>query len=382
MNQHPVSRSIVPPSTLKDLSPWSARLCLAAERFISQVAPLGLRGGSLVLALSGGLDSTALAIILKLLAPRLGITLLAAHLDHGLRPQSGRDASFCAAFCEQLSITCRVASLDVRALAAGWNTGIEDAGRRARYAWLEEVRGEAGALAVATGHQLDDLAEDQLMRLTRGAGWPALGGMPAWDDRRRVLRPLLMTPRADLHRFLTELGLPWLTDDSNDDPAFTRNRFRQNILPLFVRENPDFLSAAAELWRQARVDEKHWDDEVLVAEKAGFSGADRGLLTGETLRRSSQALRLRLYKRAVESLGPGQALSGALHGLDDAWHNRATGKRFQFPGGKEALVERGGIRFIPGPLCPRGPGDAKHSAGRENPDFQDKPDVDTSLPEG
>jgi len=286
------------PSGLQDLSPWAARLCLRVESFTRSLIPevfgdIGGTGGtggiggiggdegigdrfparSLVLAVSGGLDSTALAVIFTLLAPRLGLTLTAAHLDHRLRPDSGLDAKFCAAFCADLGLACHTRAVDVAALAGTWRTGIEDAGRRARQAWLEEVRclaggsmgGSAGALAVATGHQLNDLAEDQLLRLIRGAGWPALGGMTAWDPDRRLLRPLLMTPKADLRRLLEELGVAWREDETNADPAFTRNRVRRDILPLLVRENPDYLDACAERWRQARLDDIHWNEAMAAA---------------------------------------------------------------------------------------------------------------------
>jgi tRNA(Ile)-lysidine synthase len=340
-----------------------------------------IEGRALVLAISGGLDSTALAVILKLLAPRLGMSLSAAHLDHGLRPESGEDAAFCAAFCAEMGIPFVSVARDVRTLSGAWNTGIEDAGRKARHAWLEETRERFGAFAVVMAHHLDDLAEDQLMRLTRRAGWPALGGMKAWDPARRILRPLLMTPKGDLRRLLTELDVAWREDATNADPAFTRNRVRRDILPLFVRENPDYLGACAELWRQARLDEIHWNDALsaaLVTDRADGGQDGSGIvssnshasrdesfflpdasrtslswpefLSNESLDACSQALRLRLYKRTVEALGPGQALSAALHGLDEAWRNRSTGKRFQFPGGKEARVERGGISFQPGPM--------------------------------
>ena len=377
----------VPPG-LQHLSPWAARLCLRVEDFTRSLMPWpgtaksSMREGSgsragpagtppriLVLAVSGGLDSTALAVILKLLSSRLHLRLTAAHLDHRLRPESGEDAAWCASFCAELGLPHVCAALDVRALSQTWNTGIEDAGRQARHAWLEKTREEDGAFAVAMGHHLDDLAEDQLMRLTRGGGWPALGGMPAWDEDRRILRPLLMTPKSDLRRLLDELGVTWREDSSNADPAFTRNRVRRDILPLFVRENPDYLCACAERWRQARLDEIHWDEAVSAVLDSSPDDATRNgaecpsgascrvgtgprFLSNESLVASSPALRLRLYKRIIESLGAGQPLSAALHGLDDAWKKRKTGKRFQFPGGKEARVERGGIRFHPGPLPP------------------------------
>jgi len=330
---------------LQDLPPRAAHLCLRVESFLTGVLPATLDGRPVVLAVSGGLDSMALAVIIQALSKRLGCSLAIAHMDHALRPESDLDAAFVTAFCNEAGLPCLGVRRDVAALAQAWKTGIEDAGRRARYDWLEEVRQQRDAVCVITGHHLDDLAEDQLLRLMRGAGWPALGGMRAWDGARRVLRPLLMSRKAELRRLLEELGLAWREDASNQDPAYARNRVRADILPLLTRENSDYLGAAAELWQQARLDEIHWNDAILAA--SGRLPEDGGpvFLPDSALRDSSQALRLRLYKRAVEAAGPGQALAGQLHNLDEAWRNRLTGKVIQFPGGKNARVQRGGILF-------------------------------------
>ena len=343
--QEPDWENAVIPHGLQELSPWAARLCLAVERFARQLLKDAPQKGPLLIALSGGPDSMALIMLMNLLAGRLGFTLAAAHLDHGLRPESIEDVRFCKNFCRRLDIPFHLAAVDVGKLAHETHTGIEDAGRKARYAWFTQVSEEISACAVATGHQLDDLAADQLMRLMRGAGWPALGGMPAWDPSRRLVRPLLMTPKADLIRFLQELRIPWREDASNAQKRFTRNRVRLDILPLFLKENPGYLETCAELWRQAAMDREHWEQCAVEAETAAPDPADPGFLPNAMLHASSAALRLRLYKRAVEALGPGQPLSGALRRLDQAWQTRAVGKRLQFPGGKTAEVTHGGIQF-------------------------------------
>jgi len=333
------------PTGLQALPPWCARFCLDTGRFLQTVAPDFPCGQPLLLAVSGGSDSTALAHILSLLAPRLELGLVLAHLDHSLRPESPADAAFCARLAERLALPFHTVSVDVRALAGRERLGLEDAGRQARYAWLEALRRETGAWAVAVAHHLDDLAEDQLLRLIRGAGWPALGGMPAWDPQRRLLRPLLLTPKAHLLRFLEETDSPWREDPSNADPAFTRNRIRHEVLPLLARENPDYLSRAAELWRQARLDEAHWEEQAALAGLEEALARESGFLPAGVLDSASEALRLRLYRRTAQALGPGQALSANLRRLDAAWLARASGKRIQLPGGKEAVVERGGVRF-------------------------------------
>jgi len=339
---------------LQNLPPWAAHLCLRVESFLTSVFPDTLDARPVVLAVSGGLDSMALTVIIQALSKRLGCSLAVAHMDHGLRPESDQDAAFVAAFCSDAGLPCLSVRRDVGALAQAWKTGIEDAGRRARYDWLEEVRQRLDAMCVMTAHHLDDLAEDQLLRLIRGAGWPALGGMRAWDGSRRILRPLLMTRKAELRRLLEELGLAWREDASNQDPAYARNRVRADILPLLTRENSDYLGAAAELWQQARLDEIHWNDAMLAASGSLSGEGGPVFLTDSTLHSGSQALRLRLYKRAVEAAGPGQALAGQLHNLDEAWRKRLTGKVIQFPGGKTARVERGGILFA-APMPPTSP---------------------------
>ena len=335
-------------SGLGELSPWAAHFCLGIEAFLKEQIPIPLAGQSVLAAFSGGLDSTALLHILRLLAPRLGFTLHAAHLDHGLRPESAAQAQTVVQLCQDLGLACAVRAVDVAALSRQGGQGLEETGRRVRYAFLEEVRSETGAATVVTAHQLDELAEDVLMRLLRGTGWPGLGGMLAWDPRRRLLRPLLLTPKEDLRRFLGELGQGWLEDSSNTDRAFLRNRVRLDLLPLFKRENPQFVQVTAELWRQARIDASFFEDMTAKSIAPTQEPGREHFLGNEALLALPQALRLRLYKRTVENLGPGQPLAQTLRGLDLAWSAKRVGSVFQFPGGKEAKVERLGISFKPG----------------------------------
>lgn len=120
--------------------------------------------------LFGGADSTALAVILRC----LGVSLVLAHLDHRLRPESGEEAESARRFAERLGVPCMVRRVDVEALARSEGIGLEDAGRRARYAFFDSALLSERAEWVVTGHHLDDLSEDVLMRLVRGSGWPDL----------------------------------------------------------------------------------------------------------------------------------------------------------------------------------------------------------------
>lgn len=329
---------------MQALPPRQAHLCLEVQRFAEAELGAALAGRTLLCAFSGGADSTALLLIFHYLAPRLQARLAAVHLDHGLRAESGEDAAHCRAFCAGLGIPLHEAREDVAGLAARKGIGIEEAGRNARRKLFERVKAEAGADAVLLGHHLDDLAEDQLMRQLRGAGWPELGGMAGRDEARGILRPLLLTPRAALREFLAATGAVWREDASNEDQAFLRNRVRREILPLFVRENPNYLAAAARLWTLARLDReclsgKLSDPVPLTGEPGAL------LLPSAKLVAAHPALRLRLCKRAVELLGPGQPLVDNLLDLERAWVAGRNGAAVRFPGDKEARVTPDGIVF-------------------------------------
>ena len=331
----------MPGPTLQDLPSAQAHLCLNVRRFALDELNAGLQGAHAIVALSGGSDSVALLRILHLLSPSLKLRLTAVHLDHGLRPTSAADADFCRQTCDGLDIPIVLDRADVAALADEWSTGLEDAGRRARYELLERARQERNARWIATGHTLDDLAEDQLMRQIRGAGWPGLGGMDAKDDRRRLLRPLLMTPKAELRQLLTALGQPWREDETNQSPDYTRNRVRAAILPRLLDENPNYLQAVTRQWRLAALDRAHLADtaELLQDTPEGI------LLPRQILLNLPPSLRLKLYKTALERLGPGQPLFENLMNLERAFAAKRTGTVVQFPGGKTAGISRAGVVF-------------------------------------
>ncbi|MEG2005340.1 MAG: tRNA lysidine(34) synthetase TilS, partial [Bilophila sp.] len=176
------------PRTLQELPSAGARLCLDVRRFLlTQLRQeRGEAIGETIVGFSGGADSTALALVLRC----LGVPVCLAHLDHGLRSESAAEARAATVFAARLGVACHVRRVEVAKLAQAGGMGLEEAGRQARYAFLEEVRQKRNAPWIATGHHLDDLSEDVLLRLTRGTGWPGLGGMEALDSGRHLVRPL------------------------------------------------------------------------------------------------------------------------------------------------------------------------------------------------
>lgn len=337
-------------ATLRNLPGPAARFCLAVERFCRKELSLELVGKSLVVAYSGGADSKALLFSLYYLAPRLGLTVHAAILDHGLRPESDAEVADAAAVAARLGIRLHTEKQNVAEFAKTRKMGLEEAGRLARLHFLEATRRETGSEWIATGHQLNDLAEDSLMRMTRGAGWVALAGMAGIAEERRVIRPLLLTPRAAIEVFLRNIGEPWHEDAMNADNAYFRNRVRNQILPLFLKENPAFLNTVADRWRMARADAAFFQDAVKNIATAEREG---GLfLSREALACVPASIRVRKYRAIFAELGPGQATAAHLSALDETWQRNEGGKMIQFSGGRTASITEGGILFLPKNACP------------------------------
>jgi tRNA(Ile)-lysidine synthase len=304
-------------------------------------------GQTVVAGLSGGPDSVAMLDALAALAPARGFRVVAAHLDHGLRPGAREDAVFCRELCVRLGVPLRVGAADVAARARREGGGIEEAAREERYAFLRGVKEEEEAVAVAVAHTRDDQAETLLLRLLRGAGRRGLGAMRERSGDR--WRPLLAVSRSEVRDHLRARALPSREDPTNADPSFLRNRVRAELLPyLESRLNP---SARATLARAARVLAEEDDllqdlADALWARVARRSGEVVGL-DREALGSAPPALARRLLRRALDEVG---GLKGVGHDHIEkllAFVTGASGRRLPLPGRREAVVCFDQIRIGP-----------------------------------
>ncbi len=210
-------------------------------------------GDSVLAAVSGGADSTALLHILHALAGDLGIRLAVAHLNHGLRGRAAdRDARFVADMAAGLNLTFHGHRVRLDPAAGS----LEASGRQARYAFLYRLAEEHGYTKIALGHHMDDNAEAVLLHLLRGSGLRGLSGIPPVRDP-GIVRPLMDLRRSDIIAFLHHHRIAYVEDASNADLRFDRNRVRHQVIPFLERQfNVDpavMLNRTADLCRHEEI---------------------------------------------------------------------------------------------------------------------------------
>lgn len=251
-------------------------------------------GAGVLLAVSGGADSTALLLGSARLAAELGLRLEVASLDHGLRRESAREVAAVRSLAKRLSLPFHTRRLRLRRGAA-----VEERAREARYRTLEELRVERDLAFVATAHTADDQAETVLMRLARGAALRGAGGI--LPVRGHVLRPMLACTRAEVEGFLSGLRQSYAQDPTNRDRRLLRARVRHDVLPA--------LEAAAgpgAAWHLACFAALAQEDEAFIDAHAA-AAYDRLVMSGGLERIGLLALvpplRRRVLARLLESCG-------------------------------------------------------------------------------
>ncbi|MCB2180046.1 tRNA lysidine(34) synthetase TilS [bacterium] len=206
-------------------------------------------GEVLLVGVSGGPDS--LALLHGLIS--LGYPVIAAHLDHGLRPESGEDRRFVADFCGRFGIDFVGLRIDTNEYVSKQKLSVEEAGRNLRYNFLFEQAKKLQASGVVVGHNADDQVETVLMHLLRGAGLDGLSGMgyvkkTAWHDQIPLLRPLLRVWRKEIEEYCRINAISPRFDRSNLDTTYFRNRIRHELVPELETYNPQIKQA---LWKTA-----------------------------------------------------------------------------------------------------------------------------------
>nr|WP_294370363.1 tRNA lysidine(34) synthetase TilS [uncultured Ruminococcus sp.] len=222
------------------------------NRVTATVEKYGLleKGDSVIVALSGGADSTALLSVLTSLKEKYNLSVYAAHINHNIRGEEAmRDENFCKILCKKFNTELFVKSVDVPTLAKQQKISEELCGRNVRYAFFEELSQKLGA-KVATAHTASDNAETLIFNIARGTSVAGLAAIP--PKRGNIIRPLIELLRGDIESYCKANNLEYVTDSTNLADDYTRNYIRHNIMPCLKRLNPSFERTALGLSESAR----------------------------------------------------------------------------------------------------------------------------------
>lgn len=322
---------------------------------------LGLAGRHLLVAASGGLDSTVLAHALCARRAAHGLRVSLGHVHHGLRgAEADADERSVAELARRLEAPFASRRVDPEALRTGRSSRdrptLQEAARELRYRALGQIAEALGADGIATAHHADDQAETLLLRLLRGTGPDGLAGIPERSPDGRILRPLLFVPRDEIRAYAAREGLSWREDASNASDRYARNRLRRDWLPGLAREfNPRLLRAIGDL-AEAQARDSEW-----IAERVETEASRRFSVEGTWLRIDAkdflalpEALTRRVLREALTRCGAGRHTS-RVH-LDRMRYflcNARPASRIELPGGLLLVRDAQGFRIgpLPGAAC-------------------------------
>lgn len=198
-------------------------------------------GDKIIVALSGGADSTALLCSLMSIIESFSLTIYACHINHLLRgDESFRDENFVRELCKKLCVELFILQCDINKLASERNLGSEECGRQVRYDFLNKNATRLGA-KIATAHTSTDSMETILMNISRGSGIKGARGIPPKRDN--IIRPLILASRADTEEYCKSHNIPYVNDSTNSERLYTRNKVRLDIVPVLRGINPSIEEA-------------------------------------------------------------------------------------------------------------------------------------------
>lgn len=294
---------------------------------------------SVLIGLSGGADSAALLDVLCKLSEEQGFAVYAAHVNHGLRgADADADERFSIELCKQRGVECFVLRADVRAEAERLGMSEELAGRRVRYDFFERLLSGHNIERIATAHHKNDNAETILMNFMRGTGLKGLCGIPYM--RGNVIRPLLDVSRAEIEAYCAENKIDFVTDKTNLETVYTRNKTRHILIPEIEKQfNPSFTDTVTNNARLLSVEEDYIEAE---AQRAYDECVTDGAADVEKLCKLHPAIALRVLRRMTEAVCGSADIPAAVFEsvLELARRNRA-GARIDIARGAYAVIEYG-----------------------------------------
>jgi len=259
-------------------------------------------GDSVLAAVSGGPDSVTLVHVLLALADDYALRLGIAHLNHGLRKEAAdSDADFVADFARRLNLACYLEKKDVLALQRSRRLSWEEAARQVRYEFYERIAARHGFNKIALGHHGNDNAEQVLMNLLRGSGPLGLSGiLPVRENK--IVRPLINLKREDIIAYIDEKKLCYVTDASNADLSYRRNRIRHQLIPELEKTyNPRIVDTLNRLAAILRDEEQWMEDSLAPAFNRCISakGSETITLDLDAFGKLAGAVQRRILRKAI-----------------------------------------------------------------------------------
>jgi len=306
------------------------------------------RGQTVLVAFSGGPDSTTLLHLLHSLRKEFQITVCAAHLNHGLRgAEAEQDERFAREFASHLGISIAVQRVDLAALVRRRRESVETVARDVRYEFLEEAARQIKANVVALGHNADDQVETVLLNAFRGAGTEGLAGIP--PVRGLFVRPLIEVTRAEIERYCREHHLEPRQDSTNRLPEHRRNLMRLSIMPALEQYYPALrtnLRRTADIVREdVRVLRAEADEALRTL--ASTLDSDRITLDLRRFRLLPPGLQRRVTREAIRAIKGDLVNVELVHveAVRTLAASRITGKRLVMPGGVSVFVRYNELTF-------------------------------------
>lgn len=321
---------------------------------------LPLSGETIVLAVSGGADSTALLLAIHELKThdKLSADICVAHLDHRLRKSSAKDAKWVSELGQKLGFRVVIGRSKVAENARAGGDNLEQAAREARYAFLERTAKKAAANYVLTAHTMDDQAETVLLRLMRGSAGAGLGGMEAVrplakNGSIKLVRPILWARRSETEDYCRLRRTDFLSDEMNDDQRFARVKVRKQLLPVMQSFNNRIVEALSRTAAQLREDGAVLfdnSDALLRRASVSISHEDETktpALDVKLLANSPSALRRRALRQWLsEARGTARRLEMVhLLAVEKLLEGNAGGRMVELPGGGRVSRRRNRLEF-------------------------------------
>ncbi len=292
-------------------------------------------GSTVVCAVSGGSDSMVLLNALNTLKNEYGLSLIAAHVNHGLRGESAdRDEKFVKNYCDENGIEIRILRTNVAFLAKESGTGLEECGRKVRYDFFNSLGDD---VVIATAHNLSDRVETFLFNFTRGSALRGLCSVPPVRDN--IIRPLIDCSKEEILDFCKSNSIEYVTDETNSDVKYSRNRIRHNVVSELKKINPAFEACAERCMDSVNEDEKFLSSLAydLLKKAELVNGFDAVILSDAPAPIKKRAVILICEKTA--SVTPEQKFIGRICDILE------NGGKIQINGGVTVRVRKGILDF-------------------------------------